>query len=216
MNDTTKRSRPPASRGGSDTRAQLLASARELFGRHGYDGTSVRAITTAAGANLGAITYHFGSKEALYHEVLERALAPLVERIRIGVESEGTALERCEAVTRGFMDQLQRTPDVPHLLTQEMAQGRPPPPPVVRALRANAERMTRLMTEGQREGTLRAGEPMLLTLSLLAQPIYFSLVRHPMRAVLGIDQTDPDALGRVTDHIVAFTRAGLTAAEETP
>ena len=35
----------------------------------GYDATSIRAITQAAGVNLGTITYRFGSKEALYEAV---------------------------------------------------------------------------------------------------------------------------------------------------
>jgi AcrR family transcriptional regulator len=58
------------------TRNRVLDAAERLFGELGYAGTSVRAITRGGRANLGAITYHFGSKEALYLEALFRRLRP--------------------------------------------------------------------------------------------------------------------------------------------
>ena len=60
---------------------RLLAVAKELFARYGYDAVSVRDITSRAKANLGAITYHFGSKEALYHAALESMAGPFGARI---------------------------------------------------------------------------------------------------------------------------------------
>jgi AcrR family transcriptional regulator len=58
------------------TAESLLDAGQRLFAERGYDASSVRDLTAAASANLGAVTYHFGSKEALYHAVLERALVP--------------------------------------------------------------------------------------------------------------------------------------------
>jgi len=54
----------------NDTKQALVLAAGELFADHGFDGTSVRAIADKAGANVAAINYHFGSKEALYVETL--------------------------------------------------------------------------------------------------------------------------------------------------
>jgi AcrR family transcriptional regulator len=64
------------------TRAALLDAAERLFSRNGVEGTSVRGITTEAGANLAAINYHFGTKERLAVEVFARRLEP-VNRERI-------------------------------------------------------------------------------------------------------------------------------------
>jgi len=52
---------------GAETRAQLV----DVFGRLGFEGASTREIAKAAGANLAAIAYHFGSKEALLIAVAE-------------------------------------------------------------------------------------------------------------------------------------------------
>lgn len=65
-----------------DTRVALLEAAVRLFSEKGVEGTSVREISKAAGANLAAINYHFGSKERLAVEVFTRRLEP-VNRERI-------------------------------------------------------------------------------------------------------------------------------------
>ena len=48
------------------TRERLMKAAVDIFGKHGYDGASTRAIVDAAGANIQAIPYYFGGKEGLY------------------------------------------------------------------------------------------------------------------------------------------------------
>jgi AcrR family transcriptional regulator len=64
------------------TRVALLNAAEDLFSEFGVEATSVREITRRAGANLGAINYHFGTKERLALEVLARRMEP-VNRERI-------------------------------------------------------------------------------------------------------------------------------------
>lgn len=49
-----------------ETRDRLVKAAIELFGVNGFDGTSTRAVASKAEASLGAIPYHFKTKEKLY------------------------------------------------------------------------------------------------------------------------------------------------------
>jgi AcrR family transcriptional regulator len=78
----------------TDTRQRILCAAEELFMRHGYAATSLRAITAKAGVNLAAVNYHFRSKDALICEIFERRLGPLnVARIAY--------LDELEAISRG-------------------------------------------------------------------------------------------------------------------
>ncbi|WP_327232991.1 TetR family transcriptional regulator [Streptomyces sp. NBC_01317] len=60
-----------------DTRTQILDAAEHLFAERGFRGTSVRAITDLAGANLAAVAYHFGSKAELLAEVVRRVIGPI-------------------------------------------------------------------------------------------------------------------------------------------
>jgi TetR/AcrR family transcriptional regulator, regulator of cefoperazone and chloramphenicol sensitivity len=56
---------------GAETRAQLIEAGLDVFGVCGFEGATTREIAKAAGANLAAIAYHFGSKEALHIAVAE-------------------------------------------------------------------------------------------------------------------------------------------------
>lgn len=64
-----------------ETRERILDEAELLFARRGIQGTTTREIVEASGQrNASAVTYHFGSREALLLEVLARRGGPVDER----------------------------------------------------------------------------------------------------------------------------------------
>jgi len=81
-----------ATRGAAVTKDKLLDAAEALFMEHGFEATSLRLITAAAGVNLAAVNYHFGSKEELFQSVLTRRLDPMnQERVDLLTEFERRA-----------------------------------------------------------------------------------------------------------------------------
>ena len=207
-NSGTERAAP------ADTRAALLSAARRLFARRGFAGASVRAITKEARVNLGAVTYHFGSKHALYDAVLDQVLTPLTERIDHAVDAGGGTLDRAEATVRALFEHLKENPDMPQLMLQEIAAGKPPPAPVARTLGAVSARLAGLVREGQSTGEIRPGDPILQALSLVYQPVHLTLIQRIGRDIMGLDQSDPATRARVVEHAAAFARAGLAARKE--
>ena len=194
---------------GDATRAELISAARRLFSRRGFDGTSIRAITLEAGTNLGAVTYHFGSKRALYAAVLERGLRPIAERIRAVARSEGTALERILRVVEAYFAHFETYPDLPQLLLQEVAAGKRPPAVVLDIVRGLKETIAGLQVEGIADGSVRPGDPVLTALSVVSQPIYLALVAPLIRTVGPLDLGDSGTRQRALEHMLAFVRAGL-------
>ena len=82
----------------SDTRQRLLDAAEWLFIENGYEAMSLRHITARAGANLAAVNYHFGSKEALIRELLSQRLDRLnQERLQLLSASESLGTENRDA-----------------------------------------------------------------------------------------------------------------------
>lgn len=53
----------------AETRTRILASARRLFARQGFDGTTTRALARAAGVAEGTLFRHFDNKKAILVEV---------------------------------------------------------------------------------------------------------------------------------------------------
>ncbi|TDD45487.1 TetR family transcriptional regulator [Kribbella antibiotica] len=87
------------------TRERLLNVAEQRFGEGGYEGTSLRAITVAAAANIAAVNYHFGSKEALLRAAVARAMAPVnTERRRRLDQLEAAGTPSAEQLIRAFVE----------------------------------------------------------------------------------------------------------------
>ncbi len=61
----------------TSTKDSILNSAEKLFAERGYEATSLRAITTAAGVNLAAVNYHFQSKNQLLRALFTRGMQRL-------------------------------------------------------------------------------------------------------------------------------------------
>ncbi len=110
-----------------DTRTRLLDAAEELFAEHGIEASSMRMITAAAAANLAAVNYHFGSKNALISEVFARRISPLnrerLARIEAAIESSGSQPVPVEALVEALvgpaieaMDDSERGPALVRLL----------------------------------------------------------------------------------------------------
>lgn len=198
----------------SSTPAALLLAARKLFAEHGYEGASVRAITAAADANLGAVTYHFGSKKVLYNRVVEMCVAPLVTRVEAALAQPVPVLDRLEGVIRAYFDHFAENPDLPHLMLQEIVLGGGPPEAAGPFLRRIYALIVNTIREGQASGELRPGDPTLMGLSLISQPIFPMVVKAPIQMITGMDLHDAHTRERVVAHVVGFARAGLAARPE--
>ncbi|SEL85344.1 transcriptional regulator, TetR family [Colwellia chukchiensis] len=63
------------------TKNKILDSAESLFADKGFNGTSLREITSQAEVNLAAVNYHFGSKKELIKAVMSRYMNELSPRL---------------------------------------------------------------------------------------------------------------------------------------
>lgn len=66
---------------GEQTRGRILDAAELLFSQRGYDGTSLRDISALAQVRMGLAHYHFGAKDRILAQVIERKLDALREAI---------------------------------------------------------------------------------------------------------------------------------------
>jgi len=194
------------------TATHLLTAARAEFAARGYAGASVRAITAAAGANLGAITYHFGSKQALYEAVLSDALGEVARRVEAAATAAGRSpLDRAGDVVREFFGFFAEHSEVPRLMLQALASREGPPPLVAQHLQRMLGALSGLVLEGQRGGSIRPGDARLLGISIVSNPLHLNIVRVPLEQFMHIDLGDPAVRERLIENAVHFVRGGLAA-----
>lgn len=106
-----RRAAAPASVEASPTRAALLVAARACVRRHGIAGTTSRLIAGEAGANLAAITYYFGSKDALVAEALFGDLAHRLAPVLDLLEGDAPAATRLIEAVRVLVSEFDRSAD---------------------------------------------------------------------------------------------------------
>jgi AcrR family transcriptional regulator len=94
---------------GLRTRTRLLDAALDLLAERGEDGLTLRELTTAAEANVAAVSYHFGSLRSLCDAAIEHALELYLhaqEEEISALDPESTLEELAEAFARPMMSAL--------------------------------------------------------------------------------------------------------------
>jgi AcrR family transcriptional regulator len=69
------------------TKSKILDAAEHLFADKGFNGTSLREITSLAEVNLAAVNYHFGSKKELIKAVMSRYMNELSPKLEAALNT---------------------------------------------------------------------------------------------------------------------------------
>src|SRR3954454_20449151 len=94
---------------GERTRAQLMEAAFDFLSERGDEGVILRELTDAAGANVAAVSYHFGSLQALLDGAIEDALERYLDAQQEAVSAlhaESTLEESAAAFARPMISAL--------------------------------------------------------------------------------------------------------------
>ncbi|MCC6680163.1 MAG: CerR family C-terminal domain-containing protein [Phycisphaeraceae bacterium] len=200
--------------GAEATRRRLLDAAEQLFSSRGFEETSVRQLTTAAGCNLAAVNYHFGGKDKLYVEMFRRRLHEMRQRRVDGIRAELTRKRATlESVLRAFISTfLEPLADLDHsrrmctLYTFELLKRRLPKGmffeemilPVQEAMGEAFERFCPKLSKDQR----------VVCLNSVVGQILHTLEARRMYADAGLPCPLDDTEAMV-EHMVKFSAAGI-------
>jgi len=203
------------------TRQRLLAAAEKLFADRGFDSTSVRDITTAAGCNIAAVNYHFQGKDKLYFEVFGGRLAMLrdvrvrsIEQVISRDDRSPTLEELLGAFTSSFLEPLVDQAHGRQLLKLMLREMLDPHLPkgmffeetILPVMTAMLDAMAKVCPG------LGRGEAVLSVKSIVAQLL------HAVSTQEMFDRREEAALLmsdsiRTIEHIIAFSAAGIRAYE---
>jgi AcrR family transcriptional regulator len=198
------------------TKSRLVAEARNLFAKNGFNGVGVREITRAAHANLGAVTYHFGSKRALYDAVITAVGDDLAMRFEMAADTPGDTATRIAALVRGLFAFFREAPDAPLLLLREIATAGTPPEAMIPLIRRNLQAVARVLGEGRARGEVGAVEPMMVAFSIISQSVWFALVGRFLPAMGALPLDDGTFATRVEAHVLAVVLRSVLLQTGTP
>jgi AcrR family transcriptional regulator len=200
------------------TKDRILQVAEKLFSEKGFSSVSIRDITQAAGCNVAAVNYHFGTKENLYHDVFRQRILPRMEKIRSRIldhlnQSPDPDLETVirALVTTLFTNNLMEKKD--DTFNRLMLSERQSPVGVMNIIINEAlvpyyESLMVLFKphfpRGMDEDRIK-----LKILSILAIPLYFAHSRLSVSRFTGREYNDA-FIQEIIDHTVSFALYGIS------
>jgi TetR/AcrR family transcriptional regulator len=149
-------------------RQEILGEALRLFVRKGYAATKVSDIAEAVGMSTGLMFHYFDSKEKLYEELVKLGVEGPMGMVG-AMAAEGDALSFFEGAAAGIMGFLRDEPAMADmfvlmgnaLMDEAVPEG-------ARTLLAGFDVHTptaEIVRRGQREGTIREGDPVALSIA---------------------------------------------------
>jgi AcrR family transcriptional regulator len=203
------------------TPAKLIEVAIGLFGQNGPDSVGTRAIAEAAGVQMSAITYHFGSKDGLYLACAEHIAATMLRKISpllaLVDEARDPAAARAgiESMLGGLVVVMMQDEIAPLARFVVREQMNPSPAFAVlydQAIRHVVELLTRLVNVVAHE-RLSEEEVRIRCMALVGQVFAFRFARASLLRVTGWQSVGPRETALVRGAVLAHTRAILSDLE---
>ncbi|HET8725115.1 MAG TPA: TetR/AcrR family transcriptional regulator [Anaeromyxobacteraceae bacterium] len=161
--------RPVAKRAGAfhhgDLEWAILEAASQLLEKEGPLGVGLRAAARLAGVSHTAPYRHFENRESILAALAERGLLDLADRIAAAARGRANALESLAAIAETYVTMASERPHRFRLMFGPELAGKERHPAVRDAgLRAH-HLLVATIVEGQRQGIVRAGDPVDLALA---------------------------------------------------
>lgn len=200
---TTSPRRLPA----DERRAQILREAAQLFGSHGFNGTTTRDVAAQVGITEAALYRYFPSKEAMYAAILDErmASAELLEPVEpIAAAGDDRAVFSVLALT--LLRSVEADPSILRLILYSALEGHELARPFQekRILRLR-EFLTAYIARRTKEGAFRAIDPKLAARAFMGMVVDHLIVKH----VFGQREQYPQSPEEVAETYVSIFLDGV-------
>jgi TetR/AcrR family transcriptional regulator, regulator of cefoperazone and chloramphenicol sensitivity len=195
------------------TRRAVLDAAADVFAEVGFRSATVRDICRRAAANVAAVSYHFGDKQALYAEVLtEQSRLALAKYPNPRAEPGNTPAQRLEMFVRSFLQRvLSAELHARHgrIMAREMVEPTAALDRLVaEAIRPQAEALRHIVTE-LLGGRANPSVVRLCGMSVVGQILFYCHCQPVLTRLFPDTKYDAERLDELTTHITAFSLAAI-------
>ena len=195
------------------SRQRLLTAAAVEFASRGFAGGSVDRIARAARVNKAMIYYHFGSKAALYREILRDMFEAV--SLRVGEAARGTAApeDKIRAFVDAFATEAEARPHFPPIWFREIAEGGAHlDPATLGSMSGVLKSLGHILREGHLAGRFQRINPLLVHAGIIG-PILLFFASGSLRGRL--EQAGVPGIATVSreDVVAHVQRVALIALE---
>lgn len=194
--------------GGEERKGKLISQAISMFGRSGFENTTLDAVAEAAGVRKQTLLYYFPSKDDLFESCVEELSTRLLGTLEKALEGDQLGWDRVEAIIRSIFRMAEQWPELPLFLREAARRS----PQIVQRIAGEMEplrkRAIQYLERGMDEGLFSKQDPGLLLFTLYTAVVGSLTEAGVLRAVAG-GASGRTALGRREEELVQFVRRAL-------
>ncbi len=171
----------------NEKQIQILQIAEKLFSEKGFDGTSIREISSASNVNVAMVSYYFGSKEKLLESLIVYRTSDLKNSLEdISLETS-KPIQKIEKFIQLYIERINNNRNFHHILLFEISSKK-------RAIdfesfneikKANINSLEKIIIEGQTQNIFRKDININLIIpTILGTYFYFQMHKSFLGNVL--------------------------------
>lgn len=195
----------------SPTRNLILSEARQCFANQGFEGTSLNDIAAGVGIRRPSLMHYFASKEAIYHQILQDALADWglrISDVRSSASGDGWAV--VDAVLEASFDFFRANPEIVSIVRREaLTEKGHLGFDLGAALRPYFTRSVAFFEREMDAGRFRRHDAEHLVVTGYGALLTYFSDHWMLNGLLERDPLSPEALEARFIHVRAFVRAAL-------
>ncbi|HVU27782.1 MAG TPA: CerR family C-terminal domain-containing protein [Verrucomicrobiae bacterium] len=198
----------------AETRRQLLEAAGEVFAETGFRDATVREICRRANANIAAVNYHFGDKEALYKEVLRYSQQKALQKYPplLGVAADAPPEKKLRAFVHSLLLRIfDKGPTSWHgkLMSREMIDPTAAMDSVIEErIRPMSEQLWKIVGEIL-DCPVNDERVRLCSFSVVSQCVFYFHCRVIVSRLFPAQEMDAAYVEKLADHITRFSLAAM-------
>ncbi|MBT8417167.1 MAG: TetR family transcriptional regulator C-terminal domain-containing protein [Silicimonas sp.] len=205
----TKQSARKQTRIQKEKREIILNAALEVFSVHGLRGATLEKIAASAEMSKPHVVYYFGSKDAIYTELLESLLEIWLNPLR-ELSAEGDPLAEILTYVRRKLRMSQEMPRESRLFATEILHGAPRTRATLSGdLKSLVDEKAALIAVWSAEGAIAKIDPHHLIFSIWAMTQHYADFDIQVCAILGPDRSATlfdEADAHLTDFFIRALR----------
>lgn len=102
------------------TKERIIKGAREVFQRHGFAGTKMQVIADTCGVNKALLHYHFGTKQELFHAILQQSFAELMPVVFQVLNADTPLKQKLKNFVSLYLENIIKNPELPLFVITEL------------------------------------------------------------------------------------------------
>ena len=178
----------PRTRIQTEKREAILGAALEVFSVHGFRGSTVDQIASAAGMSKPNLLYYFRGKEDIFTTLIQRLLDTWLQPLR-ELDDEGDPETELRSYIRRKIEMARDFPRESRIFANEILQGAPRILPMLEGeLRELVDEKALVIRNWMRDGRIARIDPYHLIFSIWATTQHYADFDVQVRAVLGPDR----------------------------